>query len=93
MEVVFDNKANVLSAKLHTRHDNSIIYTISTEETLWRGRIVTYLRDRNPLSGAHSVVVGAINWKKKTFDIMGTKHSLDNVRRKVGDFGKKFVGE
>jgi len=93
MEVVFDNKANVLSAKLHTRHDNSIIYTISTEETLWRGRVVTYLRDRNPLSGADSVVVGAINWKKKTFDIMGTKRCFENVRRKVGEFGKKCVGK
>ena len=93
MEVVFDNKANVLSAKLHTRHDNSIIYTISTEETLWRGRVVTYLRDRNPLSGADSVVVGAINWKKKTLDIMGTKRCFENVRRKVGEFGKKCVGK
>lgn len=54
---------------------------------------MTYLRDRNPLSGADSVVVGAINWKKKTLDIMGTKRCFENVRRKVGEFGKKCVGK
>lgn len=90
MEVVFDNNCNVLSTKIRTRHDNSVIYTVNTEQTLWRGRIVTYLRDKNPLvGGGQSVVVGAINWKKKAFEIMGVRHKLEDMRRKVGYFGKK----
>jgi hypothetical protein len=93
MEVVFDNGGNVLSTKIRTRHDNSVIYTVTTEQTLWRGRIVTYLRDKNPLvgGGGQSVVVGTINWKKKTFEIMGVRQKLEDVRRKVGEFGKKWV--
>jgi len=90
MEAIFDNKGNVLSTKIRARHDNSVIYTVNTEQSLWRGRIVTYLRDKNPLlGGGQSVVVGAINWKKKAFEIMGVRQKLEDVRSKVGEFGKK----
>ncbi len=93
MEVIFGNKGNVLDAKLRARHDNSVIYSISTEHTLWRGRLVTYLRDRNPVVGGKSVVVGGINWKKKIFDLMGVRKALNDVRRKTGGFGKRWAFE
>jgi hypothetical protein len=90
MEAIFDDTGNVLNTKIRTRHDNSVIYTVKTEQSIWRGRIVTYLRDKNPLGGDNrSVVVGAINWKQKAFEIMGVRHKLGDVRRKVGEFGKK----
>lgn len=92
MEVVFDNNSNVLRTKIRARHDNSVIYTVNTEQTLWRGRLATYLKDKNPLAGgSQSAVVGVINWKKKLFEIAGVKHKLEDVRRKVGEFGKKCV--
>ena len=92
MEVVFDNNSNVLRAKIRARHDSSVIYTVNTEQSLWRGRLATYLKDKNPLvGGSQSVVVGVINWKKKVFEIVGVRQKLEDLRRKVGEFGKKCV--
>ncbi|KAF8816002.1 hypothetical protein BYT27DRAFT_7185731 [Phlegmacium glaucopus] len=81
MEAIFDNKANVLNARLHASHDNSIIYAISTSQTLW-GRTYTYLRDTNPALGGEPTIVGAINWRKKTFEIQGQRKSIGAIRRK-----------
>jgi hypothetical protein len=90
MEAILDDTGNVLNTKIRAQHDNSVIYTVKTEQSLWRGRIVTYLRDKNPLVGdTQSVVVGTIKWKKKAFEIMGVRHKLEDMRRKVGEFGKK----
>ena len=88
MEAIFDNKANVLNAQLHASHDNSVIYDISTSQTLWR-RTYTYLRDTNPVSGGESIIVGAINWKKKTFEIQGQRKAIKDIRRKPKGFFKK----
>jgi len=85
MEALFDNKANVLNAQLHASHDNSVIYSISTSQTLW-GRTYTYLRDTNPASGRESTIVGAINWRKKTFEIQGQRKLIRDVRRKPKGF-------
>jgi len=81
MEAIFDNKANVLNAQLHASHDNSVIYAVSTSQSLWR-RTYTYLRDTNPAIGGDSIIVGAINWKKKTFEIQGQRKSIKDIRRK-----------
>ena len=89
MEAIFDNKANVLNAQLHASHDNSVIYDISTSQTLWR-RTYTYLRDTNPVSGGESIIVGAINWKKKTFEIQGQRKAIKDIRRKPKGFFKKW---
>jgi hypothetical protein len=90
MEAIFDNKANVLNAKLHASHDNSIIYAVSTSQTLW-GRTYTYLRDTNPAIGGESTIVGAINWRKKTFEIQGQRKSIGDIRRKPKGFFKRYV--
>ena len=88
MEVIFDNKANVLNAHLHASHDNSIIYSISTSQTLW-GRTYTYLRDTNPAMGGEATIVGAINWRKKTFEIQGQRKLIGDIRRKPKGFLNK----
>ncbi|KIM36902.1 hypothetical protein M413DRAFT_448828 [Hebeloma cylindrosporum] len=81
MEAIFDNKSDVLNAKLHATHDNSVIYSISTDETIW-SRTYTYVKDLNPAQGGDPTLVGAINWAKKTFEIQGQRKGLDDVRRK-----------
>jgi hypothetical protein len=81
MEAIFDNKSDVLNAKLHTTHDNSVIYRISTDETIW-SRTYTYVKDLNPAQGGDPALVGAINWAKKTFEIQGQRKGLGDIRRK-----------
>ncbi|KAF9486052.1 hypothetical protein BDN70DRAFT_870566 [Pholiota conissans] len=88
MEAVFDNKANVLNAKLHATHDNSVIYTISTDQTIW-GRTYTYVRDANPALGGDPTIVGVVNWKKKTFDVQGQRKAVKDIRRKPEGFRNK----
>ena len=81
MEATFDNKSNVLNAKLHATHDNSVIYSISTDETIW-SRAYTYVKDLNPALGGDPTLVGAINWAKKMFEIQGQRRGLGDIRRK-----------
>ncbi|KAF8872443.1 hypothetical protein CPB84DRAFT_1737610 [Gymnopilus junonius] len=88
MEVVFDNKTNVLNAKLHATHDNSVIYTISTDETVF-SRAYTYVKDANPAQGGETTIVGVINWSKKTFEINGHRKAIYDIRRKPGGFRNK----
>jgi hypothetical protein len=83
MEATFNNNSNVLNAKLHANHDNSVIYSISTDETMW-SKAYTYLKDLNPALGGDPTLVGAINWSKKTFEIQGQRKRLDEIRRKPG---------
>ncbi|KAF8963656.1 hypothetical protein BDZ97DRAFT_986872 [Flammula alnicola] len=88
MEAIFDNKANVLNAKVHATHDNSVIYSISTDQTLW-GRTYTYVKDTNPALGGESTIVGVINWGQKTFEIQGNRKPIKDIRRKPGGFRNK----
>ncbi|KAF8161645.1 hypothetical protein B0H34DRAFT_388184 [Crassisporium funariophilum] len=88
MEVAFDNKTNVLNAKLRATHDNSVVYTVSTDQTIW-GRTYTYLKDANPALGGDASIVGGINWKRKTFEVNGQRKSLGDIRRKPGGLLKK----
>ncbi|KAF9043909.1 hypothetical protein BJ165DRAFT_175844 [Panaeolus papilionaceus] len=86
MEVIFNNKTNILNAQLLTTHDSCPIYTLSTKQTMW-GRTYTYLRDVNPVLGkkgqGDGMIVGMINWKKKTMDVGGQRKKLGDVRRKI----------
>lgn len=88
MEAKFDNKSNVLNAKLRATHDDSVIYTISTDQTLW-GRTYTYVKDTNPALGEGSTIVGVINWKKKTFEMQGHRRLVEDIRRKPSGFRNK----
>lgn len=88
MEAIFDNKANVLDAKLRTSHDNSVIYSISTDQTTW-SKTYTYVRDMNPAGREDPIVVGIINWDKKTFEVNGHRKTLKEIRRKPGRFALK----
>jgi len=89
MEAIFDNKANILNSKLHAAHDGSIIYSVTTDQTLW-GRTYTYLRDTNPALGREVLgIVGVINWRAKTFEIGGIRKRIDDVRRKPKGFRHK----
>ncbi|KAH9485877.1 hypothetical protein JR316_0002792 [Psilocybe cubensis] len=85
MEAIFDNKANVLDAKIRTAHDNSVIYSISTDQTTW-SKTYTYVRDMNPAGREDPIVVGIINWDKKTFEVNGHRKTLKEIRRKPRRF-------
>ncbi|ESK83493.1 hypothetical protein Moror_4878 [Moniliophthora roreri MCA 2997] len=93
MEVVFDNKSNVLNAKLHTMLDDAVIYTLETNYG-FRGRRFTLLRDTNPLPGrrqstagsATGVTVGAINWREKTMEVNGVRKKIADLKRRKGNY-------
>lgn len=53
MQVSLSNKLNVLCTKLHSVIDDSVIYTVNTDESFWR-REYTYLRDTGPTLGLSS---------------------------------------
>ncbi len=38
-------------------------------------------------------MVGGIDWKKKTFDVMGVRKAMNDVWRKIGGLGKKWALE
>ncbi|KAJ7634719.1 hypothetical protein FB45DRAFT_909653 [Roridomyces roridus] len=85
MEASFDNKTNILNARIRATHDNSVIYTLRTTFG-YRGRKDTILHDENPAPGAASSAVGAIHWQEKTLEIYGHKKSCAEVRRRTGRF-------
>ena len=87
MEAYFDNKGDVLNARIRVLRDDSALYTVKTTFGL-RGRKITVLRDENPPLG-RSAVVGCINWKQKTMDVCGSRKALRNVKRAEGRFFKK----
>ncbi|KAF8663647.1 hypothetical protein AX16_000889 [Volvariella volvacea WC 439] len=86
MEAIFDNKANILNARIRTTHDNVPIYSIMTSSGL-RGRKITIIKDLNPLPD-DLVIVGAINWREKTFEVRGHRKAIKDIRRKEGTFWK-----
>lgn len=80
MEVIFDNQANVLTAQVLTTHDNSVIYRVVTDQSIW-SKARTYLKDANPAVGAPTNV-GVIHWKEKAFEIYGVKKPMSEIRRR-----------
>ncbi|KAJ3997430.1 hypothetical protein F5050DRAFT_1569393 [Lentinula boryana] len=86
MEVRFDNKANILNARLLATHDNSPIYTTKTNFT-FRGRDITLLQDTNPaLSTQGSLTVGAIHWKDKIIEVNGHRKKVADLKEKKNSF-------
>ncbi|KAF9043666.1 hypothetical protein BDP27DRAFT_1305262 [Rhodocollybia butyracea] len=83
MEVRFDNKSNVVNARLLATHDNSPVYTLKTKFT-FGGRNITTLQDANPALGSESVTVGAIYWKDKIMEVNGLKKKIADVKAKKG---------
>jgi hypothetical protein len=84
MEATFDNGNNVLAANIRTLHDQSIIYTLTTNQTAWK-RERTYLKDANPAPG-DSPTAGVIHWQEKMFEIHGVRRPIAELRRKPKGF-------
>jgi hypothetical protein len=66
------------------------MYSVQTKFE-FQGRVRTILRDENPLPGSPSAVVGAINWKEKTFEVHGQKRKYDEIRRTAGSLFNKYL--
>ncbi|KAG5649811.1 hypothetical protein H0H81_001912, partial [Sphagnurus paluster] len=86
MDALFSNHANLLTASILTTRDASALYTLKTTFGL-RGRKVTLLRDENPPPG-RPAGVGAIYWKEKTIEILGTRKTVKELRRIEGGIWK-----
>ena len=84
MEAKFDNANNVLTANVRIAHDQSILYTISTNQTAWK-REKTYLKDANPALG-ESPTAGVIHWQEKMFEVHGVRRPISELRRKPKGF-------
>ncbi|KAG7091594.1 hypothetical protein E1B28_010615 [Marasmius oreades] len=84
MEVTFDNRGNVLNAKLHTTVDDTVIYTLETTYG-FRGRRTTVLKDCNPAPG-RSATVGTINWREKIIEVNGMKKKVGDVKKRKGNY-------
>ncbi|KAJ7702705.1 hypothetical protein B0H17DRAFT_1042898 [Mycena rosella] len=84
MEAFFDNKTNIVNARICAALDSAPMYTVETTFA-FAGRGRTVLRDANPLPGATaSAIVGAINWGEKSFEVGGYKHACAEMRRSEG---------
>ncbi|KAJ7120694.1 hypothetical protein C8R43DRAFT_79148 [Mycena crocata] len=91
MEAFFDNKTNVVNARICAVLDEAVMYSVETKFE-FQGRVRTILRDENPIPGpgaSRSAVVGAINWKDKSFEVYGHKHKVDELRRTAGTLFNK----
>ncbi|KAJ7302286.1 hypothetical protein DFH08DRAFT_794632 [Mycena albidolilacea] len=88
MEAFFDNKTNIVNARICAVLDEAVMYSVQTKFE-FQGRVRTILRDENPLPGTPSAVVGAINWKEKTFEVQGQKCKYDEIRRTAGSLFNK----
>jgi hypothetical protein len=81
MEAVFDNGTNLLNAHIRTKHDNSIIYSVTTSFGFWGKKLVTFLKDANPPPG-ESTTVGAINWKERYFEVYAQRRPMSEIKQK-----------
>ncbi|KAF7368368.1 hypothetical protein MVEN_00158500 [Mycena venus] len=90
MEAFFDNKTNIINARICAVLDDAVMYSLQTKFE-FQGRVRTVLRDENPLLGTNSpsAIVGAINWKEKTFEVLGQKRKYDELRRTAGTLFNK----
>ncbi|KAJ7088033.1 hypothetical protein B0H15DRAFT_886050 [Mycena belliarum] len=92
MDAFFDNKTNLVSARICAALDDAPLYTVATAHATFRGRVRTVLRDANPLPGApRDAIVGAINWAERSVEVRGVRRACKDVRRSEsnGIFGKK----
>ncbi|KAJ7171426.1 hypothetical protein C8R46DRAFT_1190744 [Mycena filopes] len=89
MEAFFDNKTNIIDARICAVLDNAVMYSVASKLE-FQGRVRTVLRDENPLPGvAPSRVVGAINWKERSFEVLGHKRKYEEMRRTKGGLFNK----
>ncbi|KAJ7662568.1 hypothetical protein DFH06DRAFT_1042591, partial [Mycena polygramma] len=100
MEAYFDNKTNITNARIRTMRDDAPMYAVQTSFA-FQGRVRTVLRDENPLPSLSSsysspdstdggaVIVGAINWKERSFEVRAQRRRYDEVRRKEGGLFRK----
>ncbi|KAJ6534197.1 hypothetical protein B0H19DRAFT_440437 [Mycena capillaripes] len=91
MEAFFDNKTNIINARICAVLDEAVMYSLQTKFE-FQGRVRTVLRDENPLlpgTGTASAIVGGINWKEKTFEVHGQKRKYDELRRSAGSLFNK----
>ncbi|KAJ7642613.1 hypothetical protein DFH06DRAFT_1214000 [Mycena polygramma] len=103
MEAYFDNKTDITNARIRTVRDDAPIYAVQTSFA-FQGRVRTVLRDENPLpslsssssysspdstSTSTSTIVGAINWKERSFEVRGQRRKYEEVRRKEGGLFRK----
>ncbi|KAG7446824.1 uncharacterized protein BT62DRAFT_967583 [Guyanagaster necrorhizus] len=82
MEAFFDNKNNVVNARIRSSVDESVLYTLKTTFN-FRGRHVTILQDANPGPGG-VVTVGAIHWQDRIIEVLGHKKKFSDVKRHAG---------
>ncbi|KAJ7662583.1 hypothetical protein DFH06DRAFT_355621 [Mycena polygramma] len=94
MEAYFDNKTNITNARIRTVRDDAPMYAVQTSFA-FQGRVRTVLRDENPLPGttpspdSTSTIVGAINWKERSFEVRGQRRKYEELRRKEGGLFRK----
>ncbi|KAJ7662574.1 hypothetical protein DFH06DRAFT_1088205 [Mycena polygramma] len=97
MEAYFDNKTNITNARIRTVRDDAPMYAVQTSFA-FQGRVRTVLRDENPLPSlsspysspdSTSTIVGAINWKERSFEVRGQRRKYEEVRRKEGGLWRK----
>ncbi|KAF7316710.1 hypothetical protein HMN09_00404100 [Mycena chlorophos] len=88
MEAFFDNKTNLVNARICAGLDKAIMYTVETKFE-FQGRFRTVLRDENPVGENSNMVVGVINWRDKSMEVGGKRRKLDEVRRTKGSLFNK----
>ncbi|PBK70904.1 hypothetical protein ARMSODRAFT_911566 [Armillaria solidipes] len=82
MEAFFDNKNNVVNARIRSSVDESVLYTLKTTFN-FRGRHLTILQDANPGPGG-VVTVGAIHWQDRIMEVLGHKKKFSDIKRHAG---------
>ncbi|KAJ7223337.1 hypothetical protein GGX14DRAFT_657946 [Mycena pura] len=94
MEAFFDNKTNIINARICAVLDEAVMYTAETKFE-FQGRVRTILLDENPLPGTGAAgapaVVGAINWKDKSFEVHGHRRKCAELRRTTGNLFTKYT--
>ncbi|KAJ7775974.1 hypothetical protein DFH07DRAFT_798933 [Mycena maculata] len=89
MEAFFDNKTNIINARICAVLDSAVMYSLETKFD-FQGRVRTVLRDENAVgSPSRSAAVAVINWKDKTFEIHGHKRPWQELKRTVGTLFNK----
>ncbi|KAJ7617137.1 hypothetical protein FB45DRAFT_933501 [Roridomyces roridus] len=91
MEAFFDNKTNIISARICAVLDEAVMYSLQTQFSgAFQDRVRTVVRDENAVGAAGTrPIVAAINWKDKTFEINGQKRPCSELKRSVGPLFNK----
>lgn len=82
MEAIFDSKSNYLNANIRSLRNHALLYSISTTKSLFRGRKVTTIRS------ASGRVVGAIDWRGKTFQVYDKTVPWRSLKSSAGFFSR-----